>query len=85
MHLICRAGLHHSGVYVCQAVIGDGMKTLKEVSVDVVGWETRFCPLQHMSTEKGRKQEAFITYHRTLHLMASGFDHSEPTLLSSNH
>ena len=33
--------------------MGDGMETLKEVSVNVVGWETRFCPLERLSTEKG--------------------------------
>lgn len=52
--LINRAGLHHSGDYVCQAVIGNGMQTSKTVSISVIGWQTQFCPLQHISTEKGK-------------------------------
>ena len=51
--------MHHSGDYVCQAVIGNGMQTVKTVSISVIGWQTQFCPLQHLSTERGKKYESF--------------------------
>ena len=44
---------------MCQALLGAGMQVVKKVSVSVVGWETRFCPLEYHSTEKGITMQAF--------------------------
>ena len=41
--------------------MGNGMETVKEVSLNVIGWETKFCPLQHISTEKGSSR-LFVSY-----------------------
>eukprot|EP00795_Rhopilema_esculentum_P012554 gene12554-3247_t len=51
--LIKRSDLHHSGDYLCRAVISNAGEMAKPISLTVIGWQTKFCVLQRTSSDKG--------------------------------
>eukprot|EP00112_Aurelia_sp_Birch-Aquarium-sp1_P022879 Seg660.8 transcript_id=Seg660.8/GoldUCD/mRNA.D3Y31 product="Adhesion G protein-coupled receptor A3" protein_id=Seg660.8/GoldUCD/D3Y31 len=51
---IKRADVNHNGVYVCRALMNNVNKVTKSISLRVVGWQTKFCPLRYTKSDKGK-------------------------------